>query len=463
MRCQVGTPGEARLRSPWDGRARRGPDHRRAVAGSRALPGNDELLGSHATPRRTGPGRRYTRRMDRRAALVLLAVLAIGVFLAGLELMVTAVALPSIVTDLASWTELRKASWIINGYLLAYVVTMPLAGRLADQWGVRRLFLGRPRGVHYRVAARRARAIARAPHRRPARPGGRRRDPGAGRDGGRVAPVRRSRPAPRPRGDRGADVPRDGGRPVRGGLDHRRDPSLGGARRCGDHGRPAPRRARGAVAIRLLHQRADRDRRPRPGLAGGARLGDAATERAAGRRRRSRLLARPGPRPSRDHPRGERADRGPVRRPGDGHRRAGSRGGPGGRPRDAPRAPPPFAVPRSAALPLDGVLVGCARLAPHRLRLRDGDRRRRGVRGPRALWRARCPASRARGPGRRDGGRRARLRVRAPRRRAPARDRGRPRPEHAGPRPDGRLDAGDGAAPRSPDGWRRSGSGSGSR
>jgi MFS family permease len=80
--------------------------------------------------------------MDRRAALVLLTVLAIGVFLAGLELMVTAVALPSIVTDLASWTELRKASWIINGYLLAYVVTMPLAGRLADQWGVRRLFLG---------------------------------------------------------------------------------------------------------------------------------------------------------------------------------------------------------------------------------------------------------------------------------------------------------------------------------
>ncbi len=79
--------------------------------------------------------------MQRRAALVLLTVLAVGVFLAGLELMVTAVALPSIVTDLASWTELRKASWIINGYLLAYVVTMPLAGRLADQWGVRRLFL----------------------------------------------------------------------------------------------------------------------------------------------------------------------------------------------------------------------------------------------------------------------------------------------------------------------------------
>jgi MFS family permease len=73
--------------------------------------------------------------------LVLLAVLGAGVFLAGLELMITAVALPAIITDLADWTALRTASWIVNGYLLVYVVTMPLAGRLADLWGVRRLFL----------------------------------------------------------------------------------------------------------------------------------------------------------------------------------------------------------------------------------------------------------------------------------------------------------------------------------
>jgi MFS family permease len=80
--------------------------------------------------------------MDRRVALVLLAVLGTGVFLAGLELMITAVALPAIVVDLGSWTELRHASWIINAYLLVYVGTMPLAGRLADVWGARRLFLG---------------------------------------------------------------------------------------------------------------------------------------------------------------------------------------------------------------------------------------------------------------------------------------------------------------------------------
>jgi MFS family permease len=79
--------------------------------------------------------------MSRRDSYVMLTVLGIGVFMAGLELMVTAVALPQILVTIADWTDLRKASWIINGYLLMYVVTMPLAGRLTDTWGARRLFL----------------------------------------------------------------------------------------------------------------------------------------------------------------------------------------------------------------------------------------------------------------------------------------------------------------------------------
>ena len=79
--------------------------------------------------------------MTRGSALVLLGVYGAGVFLAGLELMITAVALPAIVVDLADWTQLRKASWIIQGFLLVYVVTMPLAGRLSDLWGTRRLLL----------------------------------------------------------------------------------------------------------------------------------------------------------------------------------------------------------------------------------------------------------------------------------------------------------------------------------
>jgi MFS transporter, DHA2 family, triacylglyceride efflux pump len=79
--------------------------------------------------------------MGRGLSSTLLAVLSIGAFLSGLELMVTAVALPAIVVDLADWTELRAASWIINGYLLVSIVVMPLAGQLSDRHGVRRVFL----------------------------------------------------------------------------------------------------------------------------------------------------------------------------------------------------------------------------------------------------------------------------------------------------------------------------------
>ncbi len=72
-----------------------------------------------------------------------LALLGAGVFVAGLELMVTAVALPAIIGDasIADWTQLRRASWIINGYLLAFVTAMPLAGRASDLYGTRRPLL----------------------------------------------------------------------------------------------------------------------------------------------------------------------------------------------------------------------------------------------------------------------------------------------------------------------------------
>lgn len=73
---------------------------------------------------------------SRAAGLVLLATFGLGAALVGVELLVTAVALPRIIADLADWTELRRASWIVNGYLLAYIAAMPLAGRLGDRFGV---------------------------------------------------------------------------------------------------------------------------------------------------------------------------------------------------------------------------------------------------------------------------------------------------------------------------------------
>jgi len=79
--------------------------------------------------------------MSSRARLVLLAALCAGALLVGVELMITAVALPRILVDLADWTQLRRASWIVNGYLLAYIAMMPLAGRLGDRFGIPRLYV----------------------------------------------------------------------------------------------------------------------------------------------------------------------------------------------------------------------------------------------------------------------------------------------------------------------------------
>jgi EmrB/QacA subfamily drug resistance transporter len=89
----------------------------------------------------TAAGSGPTVRMHPVAAWAVLIVASLGVFLGGAELMVVAIALPSIVVDFGGWADLARASWIVNAYLLAYIVAMPLAGRAADLWGARRLYV----------------------------------------------------------------------------------------------------------------------------------------------------------------------------------------------------------------------------------------------------------------------------------------------------------------------------------
>jgi MFS family permease len=91
-------------------------------------------------PTRQAPTSDAPTRSARAPRFLFLTLLSLGVFLAGLELMVTAVALPAIIGDpsIGDWTQLRRASWIINGYLLAFVTAIPLAGRASDRFGTRR-------------------------------------------------------------------------------------------------------------------------------------------------------------------------------------------------------------------------------------------------------------------------------------------------------------------------------------
>ncbi len=79
--------------------------------------------------------------MSRTSRAVMLAALCLGVFLVGVELFITAVALPDIFFDLSGWAELRRASWIVTAYLVAYIAAMPLAGRAADRFGLPALMI----------------------------------------------------------------------------------------------------------------------------------------------------------------------------------------------------------------------------------------------------------------------------------------------------------------------------------
>src|SRR5437899_10421445 len=75
------------------------------------------------------------------ARLALLAASA-AAFLTALDQTVVVTALPQIIVDLQiPVTQLDRAAWIISGYLLGYVVAMPLMGRVSDMYGRRRVFI----------------------------------------------------------------------------------------------------------------------------------------------------------------------------------------------------------------------------------------------------------------------------------------------------------------------------------
>ncbi|QHC21316.1 MFS transporter [Streptomyces sp. GS7] len=82
-------------------------------------------------PAAAGEGR------SRRAVLVAIGALLLGLLIAALDQTIVATALPTIVSDLGG---LNHLSWVVTAYLLASTAATPLWGKLGDQYGRKKLF-----------------------------------------------------------------------------------------------------------------------------------------------------------------------------------------------------------------------------------------------------------------------------------------------------------------------------------
>src|SRR5687767_3466090 len=71
-----------------------------------------------------------------------LALLAgVGVFLAALDQTLVVAVLPEMIEDIGlAQDQFYRAAWIVNGYILGYVVAMPFLARAADAYGHGRVY-----------------------------------------------------------------------------------------------------------------------------------------------------------------------------------------------------------------------------------------------------------------------------------------------------------------------------------
>lgn len=72
-----------------------------------------------------------------------LAIVSLPVFIGALDLTIISAVLPHIIIslELVLTKHLDQASWAVNGYLLAYAVSMTFTGRLSDLYGRRKIYI----------------------------------------------------------------------------------------------------------------------------------------------------------------------------------------------------------------------------------------------------------------------------------------------------------------------------------
>ncbi|WP_346427472.1 MFS transporter [Bifidobacterium sp. SO4] len=77
--------------------------------------------------------------VSKHSANLTTAAAAIASFLAGMDVLIVNVALPTIASDLGG--DMAVQQWVVDGYTLLFAALLLFAGSLADQFGAKRIFL----------------------------------------------------------------------------------------------------------------------------------------------------------------------------------------------------------------------------------------------------------------------------------------------------------------------------------
>jgi MFS family permease len=98
--------------------------------------------GGNAAGVASGASAEPSPRVSGRAVRVALAAVSLAVFLTAIDQTVVVTALVNMANDTnVPLTQPDRIAWIVSGYLLGYVVAMPLMGRVGDVFGRRRIFM----------------------------------------------------------------------------------------------------------------------------------------------------------------------------------------------------------------------------------------------------------------------------------------------------------------------------------
>ena len=77
--------------------------------------------------------------ISRQRAYITFSIVSLALIMSQINGTIVTVGLPAITENLQ--TNLAYAGWVITGYQFSYCITMPIVGRLSDEWGRKRIFL----------------------------------------------------------------------------------------------------------------------------------------------------------------------------------------------------------------------------------------------------------------------------------------------------------------------------------